>query len=227
MEADFEFWKPEIQTERKSNQIVLHFICGEIRFSPTIDLFARRINTQLRTPISDGPDPNYIAVNALLINSEKEKFYTFPPFVCLSKTLLKIYQDKAKGIPFYPRLIETFLLNYFYSSQKIKLVSTKPTFNASPISQKTITASLLSRWGNNALTKDVKDVIINSWAEKTRNQYRTYFSQQKKFCQDCNFSLTNASISEGLEFLLVLQKKIQLLSHQNCKENAIHDTTSM
>ena len=65
--------------------------------------------------LSYRPDPNCIAVNAFLINCEKEKFYVFPPFAYLSKTLQKIYQDKAKGIligpdwpsqPFYPRLIE-------------------------------------------------------------------------------------------------------------------------
>ena len=32
--------------------------------------------------------------------------------------------------------------------------------------KKTITASMLSRGSNDALTKDVEEYIINSWAEK-------------------------------------------------------------
>ena len=73
-----------------------------IRFSPTIDLFATRINIQLRTFVSYRPDPNCVAVNAFLINWEKMKFYAFPLFACLSKALQKIYQDKAKGILIAP-----------------------------------------------------------------------------------------------------------------------------
>ena len=106
-----------------------------------------------------------------------------------------------------PKINRNVFTIYFYSSQENKLVSTKPTFTASPTSRKTITASLLRRWGNDTLTKDVEELIINSWAEKRRKQYRTYFAQWKEFCQDRNFSLTNTSISEGLEFLLMLCKR--------------------
>ena len=193
-------------------RVCISFYMWRIVFSPTIDLFATRINTQLRTFVSYRPNPNCVAVNAFLINWEKEKFYAFLPFVCLSKTLQKIYQDKAKSIltaldwpsqPFYPRLIEIVSV----PPSKNKLVSTKPTFNTLPTSQKIITASLLSRWGNDALTKDAEDLIINSWADKTRKQYRTYIGQWKEFCQYRNFSLTNASISEGSELLFKLYKK--------------------
>ena len=117
-EADFESWKRELRAEWKLNESVFHFIRSELGFSPTIDLFATRINTQLRTFVSYRPGPNCVAINTFLINWEKEKFYAFPPFVCLFKTLQKIYQDKAKGIlivpdwpsqPFYRRLIEISL----------------------------------------------------------------------------------------------------------------------
>ena len=118
MEADFESWEHEIHTEWKLNEFVFHFKCAELRFSPTIDIFATRINTELRTFVSYRPDPNCVEVNAFLINWKKEKLCTFPPFVCLSQTLQKIYQDKAKGTliapdwpsqPFYPRLTEMSL----------------------------------------------------------------------------------------------------------------------
>ena len=117
-EADFESRKYEIHTEWKLNESVFHFICGELGFSPTIDLFATRINTQLRNFVSYRLDPNCVAVNAFLINWEKEKLYTFLHLHVYPKPFKKIYQEKAKGIliapnwssqPFYPKLIEMSL----------------------------------------------------------------------------------------------------------------------
>ena len=115
-EADYESRKHEVHTEWKLNESLFKFICKKkLNFSPEIDLFATRINTQLKTFVSYRPDPNSFAVNAFLLNWGKEKFYAFPPFACLPRTLQKIFQDKAKGIliapdwpsqAFYPRLKE-------------------------------------------------------------------------------------------------------------------------
>ena len=66
--------------------------------------------------------------------------------------------------------IHSFITNYLYSPRRTKNASTKPTFIASSTSPKIIIASLLSRWGNDALTKYVEEFIINSWAEKIRKQ---------------------------------------------------------
>ena len=79
-EADFESRKHEMHTEWKLNESAFRFLCGESGFSPTIDLFATRINKQLGTSISCRPGPNCVAVNAFLINWAKEKLYAFLPF---------------------------------------------------------------------------------------------------------------------------------------------------
>ena len=86
------------------------------------------------------------------------KKYSDSPRLAFTTILLKINR--------------TVFTNYFYSSQENKLIPTKPTFTTSPTSQKTIIASLLSRWGNNTLTKDMEDLIINSWAEKNKKAIR-------------------------------------------------------
>ena len=145
---------------------VFHFIRGELGFSSIMNLLATRINTQLRTFVFYRAGLNCVAENVFLINWEKEKFYAFLPLACLPQTLQKIYQDKAKGIligpdwpsqPYYPRIIEIFLQTTSIPPRKKKLISTKPNFTTLPTSQKNITASLLSRWGNDTLTKNVKD----------------------------------------------------------------------
>ena len=80
-EADFESRKYEIHTEWKLNESVLHLICRELGFSPTIVLFATRINTQLRTFFSYRPDTNRAAVNAFLRNWGKKVLCI--PFICM------------------------------------------------------------------------------------------------------------------------------------------------
>lgn len=124
-EADYESRKHEVHTEWKLNESIFHFICEELQFSPQIDLFATRINTQLQTFVSYRPDPDCFAVNAFLLNWGKEKFYAFPPFACLGKTLQKIFQDKAKGILIAP----DWPSQAFYTRLKemsIKFVSISP-----------------------------------------------------------------------------------------------------
>ena len=95
-EADFESRKHEIHTDWKLNESVFHFICGELGFSPAIDLFATRINTQMRTFVSYRPDPNSVEVNAFLINWEKEKFMHFLHFYVYPKPFKSSIRIKQK-----------------------------------------------------------------------------------------------------------------------------------
>ena len=99
-----------------------------------------------------------------------------------------------------PKVNINAFTNYFYFSQENKTVFTKQTFNASPTSQKFITDSLLSRWGN-----DGRAYHQFKGRKKTRKKYRTYVGQWKQFCQDCNFSLTNLSISGNFRNHTALQ----------------------
>ena len=114
VEADLESRKNEVHTEWKLRENIFSSICSQLNTNLKIDLFATRLNTQLRTFVSYRPDPKCIAVNAFFLDWSKLDFYAFPPFGCLNRVLQKIYQDKAKDIvitldwqsePFYPRLI--------------------------------------------------------------------------------------------------------------------------
>ena len=57
------------------------------------------------------------------------------------------------------------------------------------------------------MKKEVKDLIVNSWAENTRKQYKTYYDQWIEFCKSNKVCTNNASIAEGSEFLFALYKK--------------------
>ena len=72
---------------------------------PNIDLFASRINHKVKPYVAFRPDPCAFAVNAFSLSWHEYKFYAFPPFCIILKTLQKIAQDRATGlmvVPFWP-----------------------------------------------------------------------------------------------------------------------------
>ena len=84
-------------------------------FQPQLDLFASRLNSQLKTYVSWHPEPDSWAVDAFSLNWNTLKFYAFPPFSLLGRTLSKIRQDQAEGIlvaplwstqPWFPLLMK-------------------------------------------------------------------------------------------------------------------------
>lgn len=81
-----------------------------LKFSqPHIDLFASRLNCQIKPFISWGPDPDSIAVDAFTVNwSVWDNVYAFPPFSLIQKTLCKLEADQAEGmfiIPHWPTAV--------------------------------------------------------------------------------------------------------------------------
>lgn len=82
--------------------------------TPTIDLFASRLNKQCPVYASWRPDPDATIVDAFSANWENYFFYAFPPFSMIGRCLEKIQTNRAEGIlivPFwtsqswYPKLL--------------------------------------------------------------------------------------------------------------------------
>ena len=71
-------------------------------FQPHLDLFASCLNSQLKTYVSWHPEPESWAVDAFSLNWNTLKFYAFPPFSLLGRTLSKIRQDQEEGILIAP-----------------------------------------------------------------------------------------------------------------------------
>lgn len=70
-----------------------------------IDLFASNVNTKCSKFVSWHRDPEAWAVDAFTIQWTNLRFYAFPPFTIILRTIRKIISDKAKGIlivPFWP-----------------------------------------------------------------------------------------------------------------------------
>ena len=75
----------------------------QLQFQPEIDLFVSRLNKQFKNYCSYRPDPEASRTDVFSISWEKLKFYGFPPFSCLLKTIRKIIQERAKGIIVIPK----------------------------------------------------------------------------------------------------------------------------
>ena len=66
------------------NRVTATFVC------PECDLFASRLNTQVSKFASWFPEPGSGVVNAFSILWWDIKFYAFPPFSLIGRTLAKV-----------------------------------------------------------------------------------------------------------------------------------------
>eukprot|EP00794_Sanderia_malayensis_P004332 gene4332-4905_t len=100
--ADLESGATNIDTEWVLNPHYLAKALSDISLSPTIDLFASRVNKQFEEYVSYRPDPYAKHIDAFSISWSDQNFYCFPPFSCIMKTVRKIVQGNARGILVVP-----------------------------------------------------------------------------------------------------------------------------
>lgn len=60
---------------------------------------------------------------------------------------------------------------------------------------------------NSKLSTDVKNVILSSWKDSTKEQYLTYLKQWEKYCKSRLKNPFTADVAVGLEFLNIQRKK--------------------
>ena len=78
-------------------------ICKEHALTPSVDLFASRLNAQLLVYASFSPDPFSTFVDAFSISwSQFDYIYAYPPFNLLSRTISKIRREGATAILICP-----------------------------------------------------------------------------------------------------------------------------
>ena len=101
-EADEESRKVNTDTEWKLDCEVLEATLKEPNFSPTIDLFASRLNAQYERYVSFRPDPEAFAVDMFSLSWQSLDFYAYPPFSIISRVLQKVRRDRAEGVIIAP-----------------------------------------------------------------------------------------------------------------------------
>ncbi|XP_071141873.1 uncharacterized protein [Mytilus edulis] len=102
--ADAESRKFNDKVEWQLNKDIFCDIC-ELWGDPQIDLFASRLNSQLKRFCSWKPDPDASFIDAFSIDWSDFKCYLFPPFSLLGRCVQKILKDKTTVIlvaPLWP-----------------------------------------------------------------------------------------------------------------------------
>ena len=121
-EADKESREHELQTEWKLSASIFQEITSHFQRYPDIDLFASRLNYQLKPFVSYRADPEASAVNAFQLNWSDIFFYAFPPF-CIIGRVQKIILERAEGILVVPKWP-----NQPWFSRLTKLLKAKPLY---------------------------------------------------------------------------------------------------
>ncbi|XP_077991021.1 uncharacterized protein LOC144445357 [Glandiceps talaboti] len=101
LNIDYESRQFNAQTEWQLNPSIFALIMKEWGL-PTIDLFASRLNNQLRHFVSWKPDPDAVHIDAFTINWKSHYFYAFRPFSVIGRCTQKVAVDQATGILITP-----------------------------------------------------------------------------------------------------------------------------
>ena len=101
IEADAQSRKKNIDTEWELASFAYKKITNTFG-SPSIDLFATRVNTKCKYYCSWFKDPDALAIDAFTVSWYNLNFYAFPPFSVIAKVLQKIINEKATGIVVVP-----------------------------------------------------------------------------------------------------------------------------
>ncbi|CAG2244870.1 unnamed protein product [Mytilus edulis] len=100
--ADVESRKIDDHLEWMLDKQVFHKLV-EIWGTPDHDLFASRLNCQVKSFSSWKPDPEAVFVNAFsILWSDEVFYYLFPPFSLISRCLQKVQKDSAEVLMIVP-----------------------------------------------------------------------------------------------------------------------------
>ena len=81
---------------------IFQSICRSVGMTPTVDMFASRLNTKLQMFVAWQPDPDAWGVDAFTMNWETIVGFYFPPFNVVGKVLEKLEADNTMGIVVVP-----------------------------------------------------------------------------------------------------------------------------
>ena len=101
-EADKESRLSRRETEWTLQKPLFDAATKKLCVIPDVDLFASRLNYQLKPYIAYKPDPEAHTTDAFPISWQGYIFYAFPPFSVIQRVLRKISEEKATGLLVVP-----------------------------------------------------------------------------------------------------------------------------
>ena len=180
---------------------------SELDFTPEIDLFASRMNTQFPKYVSFKPDPSAFAMDAFTLDWSNIMFYAFPPFSVIPAVLSKIVAEKATGVCIlpdwptqgrYPKATQMLMKERVILKARKYLRGDSPSVaQAQPYGLPLIRDSL-------DLSLSAKEVLMGSWRTGTTKQYQTYLTKWLSYCNEYAVDVFRSGVNQGVEFLVTL-----------------------
>uniref|UniRef100_A0AC35F6U8 Reverse transcriptase domain-containing protein n=1 Tax=Panagrolaimus sp. PS1159 TaxID=55785 RepID=A0AC35F6U8_9BILA len=121
--------------------------------SPTVDLFASRVNKKCNAYFSLNPDPEATGIDAFAHNWKDLFAYAFPPFNLIGRTIRKAQSDGADIILITPQSAEIECME-----------------------------DLLQVWIDMGLSEGAAKTVMASWAPGTLKSYNCALNKWKTFC---------------------------------------------
>jgi len=187
---------------------------------PDIDLFASRLNYQLKPYVVLLPDPGAYAVDCFSVAWKEYDVYAFPPFSLIPLVLQNVEEEGAAGIIIVPhwttqtlwprlmRMLIDFLSPVTQGTEN--LGSSQSTSGCSSTSQNTNSGGMPligQLFEGKGLSKRSTDIITSSWRTSTKKQYSTYLRQWEAYCRQQQTNPLHASVVTGIDFLAELSVK--------------------
>ena len=156
-----------------------------------------------------------IAIDAFNLDWSPSKFFAFPPFSVIPRTLQKKGRQSNKDLR-SSRLANPGLVRPSHenagkrsSLPQAKQGSPLPpkSTSRSPPNEQELTSHSLSLVGkklintNNRLSNASQDIMLASWCDGTAKQYKTYLVRWDAYCNCNDLDLFNPGIENATEFL--------------------------
>jgi len=159
----------------------------------SIDLFASRLNYQLKPYISFLPDPEAYAVDAFSISWKSNINYAFPPFSMMGHVLKKLEQDQGQLVliaplwttqPWFTKLLKMISgQSYLLPVKKHLLISPMDPVRTHPITNLKLAVFRLS--GKLLETRDYQNTLPTSLFHPGDNQHKNNIGYISK--DGCSF----------------------------------------
>ena len=232
--ADYESRNFNMDIEWMLNPKILTQALQGISFSPTIDMFASRLNKQFPQYVSYRPDPFALHIDAFTISWADKQFYCFPPFSCVLKVIRKVINDKGRGIlvvPYWPTqswfpLLTTILEQHPTILQPSKNLLLMPSNQEQihPPSQDVTPgylSSIRAKLQVDGFSVETIEIILSLWRTGTLAQYQGVYKKWYEFCSKNKCDVICPQLPLALRFLSELFKDNLSYSYINTARSAL------
>ena len=213
--ADHMSRRLRLTAEWKLNPILFQRIVA-VYGMPQIDLFATRVNTQLRMFVSWIPDPQSAAIDAFSVQWSDPLSYVFPPFSLIMRCVQRIKKSERESFASNPSMeIQTLVPPPVFSPLRSTPTSSEfrdyttspiqPEGLEAPTEYKQVDSSRLAAvrqcFSKYQVSERVSKIIFASWRSGTESQYKSCWGKWHSWCMEREINPVSCNLNFVLEFL--------------------------